>query len=72
MKRYKKHNQTRQKFLLSFFKDKNNFYAEMNINGFVLVKHSVGGKEIPEIAIYTQEAFKLYKKYNDTRTKKVA
>ena len=50
-------------FLSTFFTDKTK-YAEIQMNGFVLVQQIHGGTHKPIYALYTAESFKNYKKYS--------
>ena len=55
---------TRQMFLLSFFEGEG--YAEKEVNGFWLIRSISGTTGIPQVAIYTKEAFDNYKKFNQS------
>ncbi len=60
-------NETRQAFLLTFFEDKTNKYEELEVNGFFLVKHPVGGTKEPQIAIYSSQSYEAMNAYKDNR-----
>lgn len=55
-------NQTRQKFLQTFFDNKEP-YGVQEVNGFILVKHPNGNTGGSEVAIFTKEAYKKHFDY---------
>jgi len=52
----------RKQFLLSFFDGKKE-YAEVEVNGFYLVRQISGESGNPVIAIYTKKKFHRYKMF---------
>lgn len=51
----------RQAFLLTFF-DKEPKYQEKKVNGFWLIKQFNGDTKNWQVAVFTEESFKSYKK----------
>ena len=60
-------NRKRHNFLLqAFFKDVAKDYAvNTSVDGWVLVKHINGDTKEHEVAIYTEEAYEDYLKFNN-------
>ena len=61
-KKAKEKNKTRRDFLLTFFTDYNE-YQEVELNNFWLVKQWNGDAKFWQVAIFTKESFKNYKKF---------
>ncbi len=60
----KKLNETRQSFLLTFFKEDEMGFKE--VNGFYLMKHKNGNTGGFEVAIYTEESYKNAQAFTGT------
>lgn len=54
-----KASKNRQAFLLTFFDEEG--YAEKELNGFWLVRSINGATGNPQVAVFSQEAYKNYK-----------
>lgn len=57
----KKNNRTRHEFLLTFFPEEER-YAEVEVNGFHLVKQ-LNAQKLWEVAIYTRESYQKRKQF---------
>jgi hypothetical protein len=58
-----KYNRTRHDFLLTLFPDKQEKYAVLKMNGFVLVRQFDGNVKLWEVAIYREDSFKKVEEY---------
>lgn len=58
-------NTRKRGFLLSFFKEIPGDYAELEVNGYWLVKHKNGNTNDYEVAIYTKDSYQAMKRYQE-------